>query len=92
MIQALSGFFSYFTIMAQNGFLPGRIFFIREDWDNRGIDDLVDSYGQEWNYEQRKIVEYTTNTAFFVSIVIVQWADLLISKTRKLSIFGQGMG
>merc|ERR1712020_251574 len=29
--------------------------------------------------------------AFFMSIVIVQWADLLICKTRRLSIFQQGM-
>mmetsp|Transcript_19109 Transcript_19109/g.28577 ORF Transcript_19109/g.28577 Transcript_19109/m.28577 type:complete len:1099 (-) Transcript_19109:170-3466(-) len=29
--------------------------------------------------------------AFFVSIVIVQWADLLACKTRKLSLFDQGM-
>lgn len=30
-------------------------------------------------------------TAFFVSIVIVQWADLMICKTRSLSIKTQGM-
>merc|ERR1719359_1120517 len=30
-------------------------------------------------------------TAAFVSIVIVQWADLLICKTRSLSIYHQGM-
>jgi len=29
--------------------------------------------------------------AFFVSIVIVQWADLIACKTRKLSIYHQGM-
>jgi len=29
--------------------------------------------------------------AFFVSIVIVQWADLVACKTRKLSLFDQGM-
>nr|CAI99406.1 P-type ATPase [Flabellia petiolata] len=30
-------------------------------------------------------------TAYFVSIVVVQWADLLIAKTRKLSVFQQGL-
>merc|ERR1712154_599540 len=33
------------------------------------------AYGQEWTYGQRKIVEFTRHTAFFTSIVIVQWAD-----------------
>ena len=36
-------------------------------------------------------MEYTCHTAFFVSIVIVQWADLIICKTRKNSVFQQGM-
>ncbi|CDQ99901.1 unnamed protein product, partial [Oncorhynchus mykiss] len=42
-------------------------------------------------YEQRKIVEYTCHTAFFVSIVVVQWADVIICKTRRNSVFQQGM-
>lgn len=42
-------------------------------------------------FEQRKIVEFTCHTAFFVSIVVVQWADLIICKTRRNSVFQQGM-
>merc|ERR1719163_174665 len=91
MLQALSGFIVYFVILMENGFLPGRLFGIRPFWDDRGNNALEDSYGQEWTYGQRKIVEFTCHTAFFTSIVIVQWADLLICKTRRLSIFQQGM-
>ena len=36
------------------------------------INDLEDSYGQEWGYDQRKSLEYNCHTAYFVSIVIVQ--------------------
>lgn len=42
-------------------------------------------------YRDRKTLEYTCHTAFFVSIVVVQWADLIICKTRRNSIFQQGM-
>merc|ERR1712088_473680 len=91
MLQALSGFVTYFVIMMENGWLPNRIFNIRPLWDDRGNNALADSYGQEWTYGQRKIVEFTCHTAFFTSIVIVQWADVLICKTRRLSIFQQGM-
>merc|ERR1712147_349014 len=91
MLQALSGFVVYFVIMMENGWLPSRIFGIRTEWDDRGNNSLEDSYGQEWTYGQRKIVEFTCHTAFFTSIVIVQWADVLICKTRRLSIFQQGM-
>ena len=79
------------VIMAENGFWPSKLFGIRKYWDSAAINDLEDSYHQEWTYRDRKILEYTCHTAFFVSIVIVQWADLIICKTRKNSVFTQGM-
>jgi len=91
MIQASAGFFVYFVIMAENGFFPKRLLGLRRAWDSPAVNDVEDSYGQEWTYTDRKILEYTCHTAFFVSIVIVQWADLIICKTRKLSVFQQGM-
>lgn len=115
MIQAAAGFFVYFVIMAENGFLPLKLFGIRKQWDSKAINDLTDSYGQEWvchsiqiqlfsfckiiysntfppqTYRDRKALEYTCHTAFFVSIVVVQWADLIICKTRRNSIVHQGM-
>jgi len=91
MIQASAGFFVYFVIMAENGFWPSRLFGLRKEWDSIAVNDLEDSYGQEWTYKDRKVLEYTCHTAFFVSIVVVQWADLIICKTRKLSVFQQGM-
>jgi sodium/potassium-transporting ATPase subunit alpha len=91
MIQAAAGFFVYFVIMAENGFWPSRLLGLRREWDSSAVNDLEDSYGQEWTYRNRKVLEYTCHTAFFVSIVVVQWADLIICKTRKNSVFQQGM-
>ncbi|XP_043991302.1 sodium/potassium-transporting ATPase subunit alpha-2 [Gambusia affinis] len=91
MMQALAGFFTYFVILAENGFLPRDLLGIRINWDDREFNDLEDSYGQQWTYEQRKIIEFTCHTAFFSSIVVVQWADLIICKTRRNSLFQQGM-
>jgi sodium/potassium-transporting ATPase subunit alpha len=91
MMQAAAGFFVYFVIMAENGFRPGKLFGIRKNWDSRAVNDLEDSYGQEWTYDARKQLEYTCHTAFFVSIVVVQWADLIICKTRRNSLIHQGM-
>merc|ERR1719197_2124436 len=72
MIQALAGFIVYFVILMENGFLPSRLYGIRKEWDDRGNNALEDSYGQEWTYGQRKIVEFTCHTAFFTSIVVVR--------------------
>ena len=54
MIQASAGFFVYFVIMAENGFLPGKLFGIRRAWDSHAINDLggflrsrVDLQGQK---------------------------------------------
>ena len=91
MIQASAGFFVYLVILAENGFWPKHLLGIRRKWDSQAINDLEDSYGQEWTYNDRKILEYTCHTAFFVAIVVVQWADLVICKTRKNSVFQQGM-
>ena len=52
-----------------------------------------------WNGQQQNLPnkEYQQNAlayaqcAYFISIIIVQWADLLICKTRKLSLFQQGL-
>ncbi|XP_030697783.2 LOW QUALITY PROTEIN: sodium/potassium-transporting ATPase subunit alpha-4-like [Globicephala melas] len=90
MIQALAGFFTYFVILAENGFKPTDLLGIRISWENRYLNDLEDSYGQQWTYEQRKVLEFTCHTAFFASIVVVQWADL-ICKARRNSVFPQGM-
>ncbi|XP_062816444.1 sodium/potassium-transporting ATPase subunit alpha-2-like [Anolis carolinensis] len=91
MMQAIAGFFTYFMIMAEYGFFPTTLLGIRLDWDDQSKNDLEDSYGQQWTYEQRKVIEYTCHTAFFCSIVVVQWMDLITCKTRKLSVFQQGM-
>jgi sodium/potassium-transporting ATPase subunit alpha len=91
MMQASAGYFVYQIVMAQNGFWPSRLVGIRRSWESKHVNDLEDSYGQEWTYQQRKILEYTCQTAFFVSIVIVQWTDLIICKTRRLSLLHQGM-
>lgn len=91
VIEAAAGFFSYFVIMAQNGWMPARLVGIRKYWDSEFINDLPDSYGQEWTFGNRKILEFTCHTAFFIAIVVVQWADLIICKTRYNSILHQGM-
>ena len=91
MIESFGSFFVYLVVMGQNGFLPMRLWGISTQWDSQAINDLEDSYGQNWTYHDRKQLEMTCQTAFFVSVVQQQWACLLIFKTRRNSIFQQGM-
>jgi len=39
----------------------------------------------------RVVALEAANTAYFISIIVVQWADLMICKTRSRSLFEQGM-
>uniref|UniRef100_UPI00398E35CA potassium-transporting ATPase alpha chain 2-like n=1 Tax=Pristiophorus japonicus TaxID=55135 RepID=UPI00398E35CA len=89
--QSLGGFLCYFTVLADQGWLPSRILGIRVAWEDTTNNDVEDSYGQEWTFQQRLYVEWTCYTAFFVGIVIEQLADLIIRKTRRNSIFQQGI-
>jgi sodium/potassium-transporting ATPase subunit alpha len=91
MIQASAGFFTYIVIMFEHGFAFEKLLGLRKTWDAVSINDLADSFGQEWTYQDRKALEYTCHTAFFIAIVIVQWADIVICKTRNLSVFSHGM-
>ena len=91
MIQSAAGFFTYFVVMAENGFWPAKLFGLRRGWDSAAVNDLEDSYGQEWTYRDRKTLEFTCHTAFFIAIVVVQWGDLIICKTRMNSLIHQGM-
>lgn len=90
IIQASAGFFCYFVVMADYGFKPGDLLGLRSDWDDEDIENVEDSYGNQWSYDDRKLLERSAQSAYFVSIVVVQWADILICKTRVLSLFQQG--
>ncbi|KAH9523799.1 hypothetical protein Btru_047069 [Bulinus truncatus] len=91
IMESVAGFFTYFVVMAENGFWMSRLVGIRKQWDSKAVNSLEDSYGQEWTYAQRKQLEVTCYAAFFVAIVVCQWADLIIRKTRSLSILEHGV-
>eukprot|EP00002_Diphylleia_rotans_P025319 TRINITY_DN4_c0_g1_i2.p1 TRINITY_DN4_c0_g1~~TRINITY_DN4_c0_g1_i2.p1 ORF type:complete len:1006 (-),score=236.56 TRINITY_DN4_c0_g1_i2:389-3406(-) len=85
MTQAVAGFFTYFVVMGDYFFAP---------WMLPGAGTLWEDENQAVNgrnFVDRREALYRAQTAFFVSIVVVQWADLLICKTRKLSIATQKM-
>ncbi|KAM4702992.1 potassium-transporting ATPase alpha chain 1 [Rhinophrynus dorsalis] len=90
VIQSFAGFTDYFTVMAQEGWYPAYCLGLRAQWENQHLQDLEDSYGQEWTFSQRLYQQYTCYTVFFISIEVCQISDVLIRKTRRLSAFQQG--
>lgn len=86
MIQAAAGFACYFSVFAtyniQYDDLTGTGF----DWVNEDF-----KYVAGLDFDTRIRYLRQAQTSFLVSIIVVQWADVMICKTRSLSIFTQGM-
>jgi sodium/potassium-transporting ATPase subunit alpha len=92
MVQALAGFYVYMCVFYTEGIPPA---------DLMGHGQLAGYFkwatgGGGYPFGGFTIVENgrqlaKAQSAFWVSIVIVQWSDILICKTRRLSLFDQGM-
>ena len=48
MMQALAGFYAWLITYGESGFMVRDLPNIRSRWDARNVNDLVDSYGQNW--------------------------------------------
>jgi len=94
VIQALAGFFSYFVVMAFYGFPPNSL----PDMTTVGKHFLpsnslpvMNVNGQILSHDDQQDILTRAQTTYFITIIVVQWADLLICKTRKLSLVQQGL-
>ena len=87
-LQALAGFYCYMVVFYSEGIPPAKLPY-HNSFDGY-FDDGGFPYGGFSINESLRILAMA-QTAFWVSIVIVQWGDILICKTRKLSLFEQGM-
>jgi sodium/potassium-transporting ATPase subunit alpha len=95
IMQALAAFYTYFVVMADYGF-PIKILAGQSSGENGHF--LPDSsspvrnyFGKIIDHGQQKEILGNAQAAYFACIIVVQWADLIICKTRKLSLFQQGM-
>jgi len=88
IIQALAGFYTYMAVFYSEGIAPNKLpwhgelhgYFLAGSTPLGGLSVVENMMAQD-----------RAQTAFFISIIVVQWADILICKTRKLSITEQGM-
>jgi len=94
MVQAISNFLVFFVVMGNLGFYAGAMFGTANCWTtNDKIMVFQDSTGMyvERDYNYRRDALHYANGACFMAVVVNQWATLLCCKTRKRSLFQQGM-
>ncbi|KAJ9442106.1 Sodium/potassium-transporting ATPase subunit alpha [Diplonema papillatum] len=88
VVQALAGFYCYFVVFHTEGISPADLpmhgqlegYFLPNGFPFGGF-----------TINEGLVILAKAQTAYWVSIVVVQWADILICKTRRLSLFEQGM-
>lgn len=85
-IQAAAGFTCYYCVFSNYGIL-------HEDLAGTGFDFIDENVKFVCGYDHPTRMGYLrqAQTSFLISIIIVQWTDVMICKTRSLSIFQQGM-
>ncbi|KAM3964517.1 LOW QUALITY PROTEIN: sodium/potassium-transporting ATPase subunit alpha [Aphomia sociella] len=89
LIQFCAGMYAYFIVYAQDGFFPSSLIFIRSEWESKS-QVIYDTLGRSWYYDDRKRVE-KAQTAYFVSVCWTQISDVIICKTRRISLLKKGM-
>ncbi|OWA50409.1 Sodium/potassium-transporting ATPase subunit alpha-2 [Hypsibius exemplaris] len=77
IFEGMGGMFAFLVVLGESGFWPMSLIGIRPEWDNPSVDVVADCYGQEWNYRQRKNLEQTGQSAYFLAIVFIQWINVL---------------
>ncbi|CAH0725973.1 unnamed protein product, partial [Brenthis ino] len=90
LIQFFAGMYAYFIVFAKSGFFPSSLIFVRKEWESSST-AVKDTLGRLWFYADRKRVERRAQTAYFVAVCWTQISDVIICKTRRISILQKGM-
>jgi magnesium-transporting ATPase (P-type) len=86
MIQAAAGFCCYFCVFAFYDL-------VYDDLSGSASDyaDTDTKFVLGLDYDTRIEILRKAQTSFLISIIVAQWTDVMICKTRVLSVFQQGM-
>ncbi|KAJ1961242.1 hypothetical protein GGI12_003352, partial [Dipsacomyces acuminosporus] len=81
LFQTLTGHFMFFLcIYLRGGITPGRVFLAFNRW--------TDGYMGKTKAELAQIVNMA-GSVHFITLVIMQWGNMFVARTRKLSVFQQ---
>ncbi|ODM99113.1 Sodium/potassium-transporting ATPase subunit alpha-B [Orchesella cincta] len=91
-MEVFSGYFVSAVCYMLNGWMPWDLLWNQSAWNSKAINDMKDSYNQEWTYFARQELTFTAQTTFFISIVLTQIANVYCCKTRRMSLYQKGIG
>jgi sodium/potassium-transporting ATPase subunit alpha len=91
-IIALGGLFGYFIVMAMYGFPPGVLVNLGFTYFtvSGNSPPITNAYGQVFDAAQQQDILYKAHSAYFLAVLFGQWANILVCRSRKLSLFQFG--
>jgi len=90
VIETMACYFAFFVVMGNHGFPPASLLNTRNNWVS-GAPDLIVN-GVHYNADAQVAALAEAQSAYFISVVLVQIINIISSKTRVVSIFTHGMG
>eukprot|EP01105_Mastigella_eilhardi_P004533 TRINITY_DN1604_c0_g2_i3.p1 TRINITY_DN1604_c0_g2~~TRINITY_DN1604_c0_g2_i3.p1 ORF type:complete len:2171 (-),score=664.74 TRINITY_DN1604_c0_g2_i3:1683-8195(-) len=83
VIHAAGGFFTYMMAMHINGFHITDLFWNANNWNDKY------KYVAGYDFDYRVHALRVAQTSWLVAIVVLQWVNMIICKTRRTSFFDQ---
>ncbi|OTF82492.1 hypothetical protein BLA29_001405 [Euroglyphus maynei] len=90
-----AAFFSYFITMWYHGYDPLMLIYSQHRWndpnDTFPIRELYTNNHINTTLNERMTIQIEAQSAYFTGIIVMQWMDVIVCKTRRVSIFRHGM-
>ncbi|KAH8336908.1 hypothetical protein KR059_008118 [Drosophila kikkawai] len=91
-IEAAAVLMTYIMFMVERGFLLTTLVGLQYQWHDETVNDLTDSYGQEWSSVERKQLDCQVSSLCLMAIVVMQCTNLVLNKTGRANLLEHGFG
>ncbi|KAI2800252.1 Sodium/potassium-transporting ATPase subunit alpha-1 [Blomia tropicalis] len=99
IMGSICAYVGYFVTMNRYGYTVSMLWESRVRWESLvddfprivGYDDGGHAIYQSTTYDERQMILMEAQTAYFAGIIVAQWIDVVVCKTRRVSNFRHGM-
>ncbi|KAH8290575.1 hypothetical protein KR054_004121 [Drosophila jambulina] len=89
-VEAAAVFTTYIMFMVERGFVPSDLVGLNIKWHDASVNDLTDSFGQEWSFLERKQLDCQVSSVCLMAIIVMQCTNLVLNKTGRASLLDHG--
>ncbi|XP_020801204.1 sodium/potassium-transporting ATPase subunit alpha [Drosophila serrata] len=90
IIETAAVFTIYIMFMVDRGFKPLSLVGLNVQWHDDSVNDLSDSYGQEWSSAERRQLDCQLSSICLMAIIVMQCTSLVLNKTARAHLIEHG--